>query len=79
MLSIFTAITAVFDMYCLSMAVPGSIHQGFYFFSYDFVYIGNKYGKVTFYKCVEGSFNNVITMIHKMRPFLLANSKTKKF
>lgn len=43
-LSIFTIVTAVFDLYCLSMAAPGSTHYGYYFISYEFVYVGNRHG-----------------------------------
>ncbi|EEB19351.1 conserved hypothetical protein [Pediculus humanus corporis] len=42
-LSIFTLITSMFDLYCYSVAVPGSIHYGYYLFSFDFVYVGNKH------------------------------------
>ncbi|KAK6633888.1 hypothetical protein RUM44_004495 [Polyplax serrata] len=42
-LSIFTLVTAIFDLYCYSMAVPGSIHYGYYLFSFDFVYVGSKH------------------------------------
>lgn len=44
LLSIFTVITAAFDLYSLGMAAPGSTHYGFYFISYQFVYVGNRYG-----------------------------------
>lgn len=43
-LSIFTIVTAIFDIYCLSMAAPGSVHYGYYFISYEFVYVGNRNG-----------------------------------
>lgn len=43
-LSNFTIVTAVFDLYCLSMAAPGSTHYGYYFISYEFVYVGNRHG-----------------------------------
>lgn len=43
-LSIFTIASAIFDMYCLSMAAPGSTHYGYYFISYEFVYVGNRHG-----------------------------------
>lgn len=43
-LSLFTIATAVFDLYCLSMAAPGSTHYGYYFISYEFVYVGNRHG-----------------------------------
>ncbi|KAL0281110.1 UNVERIFIED_CONTAM: hypothetical protein PYX00_002206 [Menopon gallinae] len=42
-LSIFTLITAIFDLYCYSQVVPGSTHYGYYIFSFEFVYIGNKH------------------------------------
>lgn len=42
--SIFTIVTAAFDLYCLSMAAPGSTHYGYYFISYEFVYVGNRHG-----------------------------------
>ncbi|KAJ9589450.1 hypothetical protein L9F63_017353, partial [Diploptera punctata] len=40
-LSLFTICTAVFDLYCLSQAVPGSVHYGYYIISFEFVYVGN--------------------------------------
>lgn len=33
-------------MYSLAMAAPGSTHYGYYFISYQFVYVGNRYGKL---------------------------------
>ncbi|KAB0790946.1 hypothetical protein PPYR_02746 [Photinus pyralis] len=42
-LSIFTVVTAAFDIYCYSMAAPGSTHYGFYLISYEFVYVGSKH------------------------------------
>ncbi|RZF46124.1 hypothetical protein LSTR_LSTR012984 [Laodelphax striatellus] len=42
-LSIFTVMTAVFDLYSLALAVPGSTHYGYYFISYQFVYVGNRH------------------------------------
>lgn len=47
-LSVFTIVTAVFDIYCLSMAAPGSVHYGYYFISYEFVYVGNINGNANF-------------------------------
>jgi len=44
-LSLFTIGTAIFDMYCLWMASPGSIHYGYYIISYQFVYVGSAWGK----------------------------------
>lgn len=39
--ALFTIFTAVFDLYCLAMAAPGSTHYGYYIISYEFVYVGN--------------------------------------
>lgn len=40
-ISLFTIITGIFDLYCYSMAAPGSTHYGYYIISYEFVYVGN--------------------------------------
>ena len=32
---------SVFDVYCLEEATPGSSHTGYYWISYEFVYVGN--------------------------------------
>ena len=31
----------MFDVYCLEEATPGSVHTGYYWISYEFVYVGN--------------------------------------
>ena len=41
LLACWTAVTAVFDVYCLEEAAPGASHTGVYWLSYDFVYVGN--------------------------------------
>lgn len=41
--SIFTIVTAAFDIYCYSMASPGSTHYGYYLISYQFVYVGSRH------------------------------------
>jgi hypothetical protein len=46
LLSLFTIFTAMFDIYCLSQASPGSTHYGYYIISFEFVYVGNVHGKV---------------------------------
>lgn len=40
-LSIFTIATSVFDVYCLALATPGSVHYGYHMISYQFVYVGS--------------------------------------
>ncbi|XP_026478090.1 uncharacterized protein LOC113385414 [Ctenocephalides felis] len=40
-LALFTMATAMFDIYCLAMAVPGSTHYGYYIISFEFVYVGS--------------------------------------
>lgn len=42
--ALFTIVTSLFDIYCLAMAAPGSTHYGYYFISYEFVYVGNRHG-----------------------------------
>ncbi|CAH1396795.1 unnamed protein product [Nezara viridula] len=46
-LSIFTIFTGIFDLYSYVMAAPGSVHYGYYFISYQFVYVGNKHVRNT--------------------------------
>lgn len=48
-LGLFTVATAVFDIWCLSLAAPGSTHYGYYIISYEFVYVGNRHGKFLLY------------------------------
>ncbi|KAJ3651739.1 hypothetical protein Zmor_017757 [Zophobas morio] len=43
LLSIFTVITACFDLYCYAMAVPGSVHTGYYAISYQFIFVGSRH------------------------------------
>nr|XP_022907203.1 uncharacterized protein LOC111418773 [Onthophagus taurus]XP_022907205.1 uncharacterized protein LOC111418775 isoform X2 [Onthophagus taurus]XP_022911176.1 uncharacterized protein LOC111422205 [Onthophagus taurus] len=43
LLSIFTIVTGIFDIYCYAMAAPGSTHYGYYLISYEFVYVGNRH------------------------------------
>lgn len=40
-LAFFTVFTAIFDIYCLAQAAPGSTHYGYHIISYEFVYVGN--------------------------------------
>lgn len=35
----------IFDLYCLGMAAPGSVHYGYYIISFEFVYVGSAPGK----------------------------------
>lgn len=39
--SFFTLATAIFDIYSLYLATPGSTHYGYYLLSYEFVYVGS--------------------------------------
>jgi len=41
--SLFTIGFGIFDLYCYSMAAPGSTHYGYYIISYEFVYVGNSH------------------------------------
>ncbi|CAH1129771.1 unnamed protein product [Ceutorhynchus assimilis] len=47
LLSIFTIITGLFDLYCYGMAAPGSTHYGYYVISYEFVYVGSRHVRNT--------------------------------
>ncbi|KAB7494510.1 hypothetical protein Anas_00378 [Armadillidium nasatum] len=38
---LFSLVTGLFDIYCLSLTYPGAKHYGYYLFSFDFVYVGN--------------------------------------
>ena len=40
-LSIWSCFQGCFEMYLLEEAKPGSVHYGYYLFSFDFVYVGN--------------------------------------
>ncbi|XP_038220017.1 uncharacterized protein LOC119838235 [Zerene cesonia] len=40
-IAIFTFAQSIFDLYCLGMAAPGSVHYGYYVMSYQFVYVGS--------------------------------------
>lgn len=45
LIALFTIATAIFDVYCLAMAAPGSKHYGYFLISYEFVYVGNRHSK----------------------------------
>ncbi|KAL4711218.1 hypothetical protein ACJJTC_019059 [Scirpophaga incertulas] len=40
-ISLFTFAQSIFDLYCLGMATPGSVHYGYYVISFQFVYVGS--------------------------------------
>ncbi|CAF4888274.1 unnamed protein product [Pieris macdunnoughi] len=40
-IALFTFAQSIFDLYCLGMATPGSVHYGYYVMSYQFVYVGS--------------------------------------
>lgn len=54
--SLFTIVTSLFDIYCLAMAAPGSTHYGYYFISYEFVYVGNRHVRNGLAVCALFSF-----------------------
>ncbi|KAL5278210.1 hypothetical protein ACFFRR_003080 [Megaselia abdita] len=65
--AIFTIVTAIFDIYCLGMAAPGSTHYGYYFISYEFVYVGNVHVRNSLIVCalfsLIGGFATLITSV----------------
>ena len=52
--------TSGFNLYCLHEAAPGSEHTGYYIISFDFVYVGNPHGEISFHhhKCLVWLFGN---------------------
>lgn len=40
-IALFTFAQSVFELYCLGMAAPGSVHYGYYVLSFQFVYVGS--------------------------------------
>ncbi|KAI5640436.1 hypothetical protein NE865_07187 [Phthorimaea operculella] len=40
-IALFTFAESIFDLYCLGMAAPGSVHYGYYVISFQFVYVGS--------------------------------------
>jgi len=65
--AIFTIVTGIFDIYCLGMAAPGSTHYGYYFISYEFVYVGNLHVRNSLIVCalfsLIGGFVTLITSV----------------
>ncbi|XP_071522916.1 uncharacterized protein [Panulirus ornatus] len=44
---LFAIVTGLFDIGALSLAEPGTSHYGFYLFSYDFVYSGSPFVRIS--------------------------------
>lgn len=65
-IAMFTIATAIFDVYCLAMAAPGSTHYGYFLISYEFVYVGNKHGNWSKIKSIVYT-NNVIFLFPIVR------------
>ncbi|XP_058447807.1 uncharacterized protein LOC131428131 isoform X7 [Malaya genurostris] len=72
--ALFTMITAIFDIYCLVMAAPGSTHYGYYIISYEFVYVGNKHVRnglmvAALFSLIGGAviFVTSIMLVHALR------------
>ncbi|XP_050678309.1 uncharacterized protein LOC126974740 [Leptidea sinapis] len=40
-IALFTFGQSIFDLYCLGMAAPGSVHYGYYVINFQFVYVGS--------------------------------------
>ncbi|XP_045770740.1 uncharacterized protein LOC123871157 [Maniola jurtina] len=40
-IALFSFAQSIFDLYCLGMAAPGSVHYGYYVISFQFVYVGS--------------------------------------
>lgn len=64
---LFAIATAIFDIYCLAMAIPGSTHTGYYMISYEFVYVGNFHGSLwgqLRYTTETGTCHTVLHFFH---------------
>ncbi|CAH2101841.1 unnamed protein product [Euphydryas editha] len=40
-IALFTFAQSIFDLYCMVLATPGSVHSGYYVISFQFVYVGS--------------------------------------
>lgn len=76
-LSLFTIATAIFDIYCLAMAAPGSTHYGYYIISYEFVYVGNKH--VRNMLIVFALFSLLLSLITLVTSILLVVALRKEY
>ncbi|XP_011499620.1 PREDICTED: uncharacterized protein LOC105363581 [Ceratosolen solmsi marchali] len=76
-LSLFTICTAVFDIYCLSQAAPGSIHYGYYLISYEFVYVGNEHVRNAL--IVFALFSMLGGMVILVTSFILIKALRKEY
>ncbi|OXU21098.1 hypothetical protein TSAR_015355 [Trichomalopsis sarcophagae] len=76
-LSIFTIITAIFDVYCLSQAAPGSIHYGYFLISYEFVYVGNTHVRNAL--IVFALFSLLGAMVILVTSFILIKALRKEY
>ncbi|XP_034485794.1 uncharacterized protein LOC117790448 [Drosophila innubila] len=76
-LSLFTIATTIFDIYCYSMAAPGSTHYGYYIISYEFVYVGNKH--VRNMLIVFALFSLILALINFVTSILLCVALRKEY
>ncbi|KAJ8972851.1 hypothetical protein NQ317_010274 [Molorchus minor] len=76
LLSIFTIITSCFDIYCYSMAAPGSTHYGYYVISYQFVYVGSRHVRNTL--VTFAFFSILLSLVVFVTSIMLINALRKE-
>ncbi|XP_056640857.1 uncharacterized protein LOC130894958 [Diorhabda carinulata] len=76
-LSIFTIITACFDLYCYAMAAPGSTHYGYYVISFQFVYVGNRHVRNTL--VMFATFSILLSIVVFVTSIMLINALRKEY
>ncbi|XP_050507221.1 uncharacterized protein LOC114337819 [Diabrotica virgifera virgifera] len=77
LLSIFTIITACFDLYCYAMAAPGSTHYGYYVISFQFVYVGSRHVRNTL--VMFAGFSILLSMAVFVTSIMLINALRKEY
>ncbi|KAG1712232.1 hypothetical protein GQR58_002406 [Nymphon striatum] len=63
-LSLFALALAIFDMFCVGMAYPGSVHIGYYSISFIFVYSGNPHSDKKFFNFLCCYYCNTLSDSH---------------
>ncbi|CAH1112414.1 unnamed protein product [Psylliodes chrysocephalus] len=76
-LSLFTIITACFDLYCYAMAAPGSTHYGYYVISFQFVYVGNRHVRNTL--VMFAAFSILLSLAVFVTSIMLINALRKEY
>jgi len=76
-LSIFTIVSACFDLYCYAMAAPGSTHYGYYIISYQFVYVGSRHVRNAL--VMFAVFSMILACVIFVTSIMLINALRKEY